>query len=80
MVVPLQYPIQFHPRLSLLGPVTHEKNGHIFRFPINRGLLNRELLEACSGSSDVSHCGGPHRVAPLVLPSIYDLLWGCMVA
>jgi len=63
-----------------MGPNTHEKDVHIFCFSINRELLYRELLEACSSSSDVSHCGGPHRVASLDLSSIYDLLWGCMVA
>ena len=72
VVVPLRYPIKCNPRLSLMGPDTHEKDVHNFRFSINRGHSYCELLKACSSSSDVSHCGGPHRVASLDLSSIYN--------
>lgn len=54
---------------------------HIFHFPIDREPLYRELLEACTGSSDVGHCGGSYCAAPLDLSSIYGLLlvWDGMV-
>jgi len=41
-------------------------------------FLYRELLEACSSSSDVSHCGGPHRVASLIShqsTTYYGVVW-----
>ena len=50
-----------------MGPVTHAKDGHIFRFLINQEPLYCELLETCVGPSAVGHCGGPQAslVAPL---------------